>query len=92
MNCCPPIKANVTTFPIYFLLSLFARQAYAQITLHTDDLPRFYQAMDSVLTTSDTISQVAFIQRLYVDKVSVGLRSSEAVIHENGRNFAPKPS
>lgn len=47
---------------------------FSQIRLHTDDPPRFYQAMDSVLTTSDTTQQEAFIQRLYVDKASTGLK------------------
>ena len=46
----------------------------AQITLHTDDLPRFYQAFDSVMTTTDTAQQAAFIQKLYVDKASKGLK------------------
>jgi hypothetical protein len=46
----------------------------AQITLHTEDLPRFYQALDSVLTTQDTAKQLDFINKLYVEKASKGLK------------------
>ena len=53
-----------------FLINLPGK---AQITLHTDDLPRFYQALDSVMTTVDTAQQAAFIQTLYVNKASKGL-------------------
>lgn len=59
--------------PVLFLF-LFGGQGFAQINLHTEDLPRFYQAFDSVMTTADTARQLAFIQRLYVDKASTGLR------------------
>jgi hypothetical protein len=46
----------------------------AQINLHTEDLPRFYQAFDSVLTTTDSLKQIEIIQTLYVDKASKGLK------------------
>lgn len=55
-----------------FLLTKFPVEA--QINLHTDDLLRFYQAFDSVLTTRDTAQQNTFIQKLYVDKASQGLK------------------
>ena len=65
--------------PFRFLRVLFliliSGQAYAQINLHTEDLPRFYQAFDSVITTADTAQQSAFIRRLYVDKASTGLQA-----------------
>ncbi|RAI72984.1 hypothetical protein HMF3257_38315 [Spirosoma telluris] len=37
-----------------FLL-LLCGQTYAQINLNTEDLPRFWQAFDSVMTTADTV-------------------------------------
>lgn len=55
------------------LLVFFAHFTLAQVHLHTEDLPRFYQAFDSVLTTTDTSKQLAFIQKLYVDPASQGL-------------------
>lgn len=68
------MKLPYLKFTFLILQLLAIQNVFAQIRLHTDDLPRFYQAMDSVLTTSDTIQQEAFIQRLYVDKASTGLR------------------
>lgn len=63
---------------LHCLLMLFSClssfEVYSQIKLHTEDLPRFYQAFDSVMTTTDTSKQAAFIQRLYVDKASKGLK------------------
>jgi hypothetical protein len=56
------------------LLLFFSGQGHAQTKLHTEDLPRFYQAFDSVMTTADTVRQLDYIQRLYVDKGSVGLK------------------
>ena len=49
-------------------------KANGQVKLHTEDLPRFYEAFDSVMTTKDTLKQVSFIQKLYVDKASGGLK------------------
>lgn len=64
-----------TLFLAFTLSFLFTNHSSdAQIVLHTDDLPRFYQAFDSVMTTTDTAQQARFIQRLYVDKASAGLK------------------
>ena len=60
-----------------FLVPILCLQSFeglAQIKLHTEDLPRFFQAFDSVMTTTDTAKQAAFIQKLYVDKASKGLK------------------
>lgn len=63
------------TLSLYFTFLLLAPQeTYSQIRLHTEDLPRFYQALDSVMTTKDTVKQASFVQNLYVDKASKGLR------------------
>jgi hypothetical protein len=57
-----------------FLLVICSQKVTAQINLHTEDLPRFYQAFDSVLTTTDSLRQIEIIQTLYVDKASAGLK------------------
>lgn len=57
-----------------FLLIVFSQRVTAQINLHTEDLPRFYQAFDSLLTTTDSLRQIEIIQTLYVDKASAGLK------------------
>ncbi|TFF33390.1 Ig-like domain-containing protein [Mucilaginibacter psychrotolerans] len=43
--------------------------------VYTDDIDRFWKAYDSVATTSDTTKQVEFIQQLYVDKGTPGLKA-----------------
>lgn len=58
----------------FLLLIVTLCPSHAQVRLHSEDLPRFYQAFDSVLTTADTAEQTAIIQRLYVNKASQGLR------------------
>jgi len=67
---------NFNPFPWLATLWLLVLggKGYAQIKLHTEDLPRFYQAFDSVVATSDTSKQLALIQQLYVDKASSGLK------------------
>jgi hypothetical protein len=62
------------SFLIIALHLLFGGQILqAQIKLHTEDLPRFYQVFDSVHTTVDTIKQLDFIKKYYIDKGSKGL-------------------
>jgi hypothetical protein len=67
---------NLNSFPwlAALWLLILGGKGYTQIKLHTEDLPRFYQAFDSVVTTADTAKQLAFIQQLYVDKASSGLK------------------
>jgi hypothetical protein len=62
------------TFVAILLILFYGQTLKAQINLHTEDLPRFYQAFDSVLTTIDSVKQIDFINKLYVDKASNGLR------------------
>jgi Predicted Zn-dependent protease (DUF2268) len=46
----------------------------AQIEVITSDITNFWMAFDSVQTTSDTTKQKGFIQKLYLDKASLGLK------------------
>lgn len=57
-----------------FLLFNCNSNLFAQINLHTEDLPRFYQAFDSVLTTSDTSKQIEYINKIYIEPSSKGLK------------------
>ncbi|GAB4023140.1 DUF2268 domain-containing putative Zn-dependent protease [Spirosoma koreense] len=68
------LKNSLSFLSTTVLLLLMAFPGRAQINLHTDDLPRFYQAFDSVITTKDTAKQAVFIQKLYVDRASQGLK------------------
>lgn len=56
------------------LFFICTQKLTAQINLHTEDLPRFYQAFDSVFTTVDSSKQIKIIQDLYVNKASAGLK------------------
>ncbi len=58
---------------LFAILTLFGKNTVAQINLYSEDLPRFYQAFDSVLNITDSTKQMAFIKTLYVDKASTGL-------------------
>lgn len=53
---------------------LYGLKVQAQINIHTEDLPRFYQAFDSVFNTKDSLKQIQFFKRLYEDKASNGLK------------------
>ena len=49
---------NTPSFACILVLFLLTNlSGKAQITLHTDDLPRFFEAFDSVMTTTDTASR-----------------------------------
>lgn len=60
---------------IFLLLLFFTKyENIGQINLHTEDLPRFYQAFDSVLTTTDSLKKINFIKTIYENKASAGLK------------------
>ncbi len=65
-------RISSSLIALFFLFS--GQRTIAQIDLHTEDLPLFYQAFDSVLTTTDSLKQIEFISKLYVDKASKGLK------------------
>jgi hypothetical protein len=46
----------------------------AQIEVITSDINNFWTAFDSVQTTNDTAKQKEFIQKLYLDKATFGLK------------------
>ncbi len=55
--------------------SLVHAQRHHSKTVNTDDIDRYWQAYDSVVTTIDTAKQVDLMQRLYVDKGTPGLKA-----------------
>ncbi len=67
------MKKFLTGVILFNALLFCTINSKAQINLYTEDLPRFYEAFDSVATTIDSVRQMAFIQKLYVDKASEGL-------------------
>jgi hypothetical protein len=51
--------------------------------VHVEDISHFWVAYDSVQTTNDSLKQIDFIQRLYVDNGSIGLKE---FMEERGGN------
>ncbi|TDX02325.1 DUF2268 domain-containing putative Zn-dependent protease [Dinghuibacter silviterrae] len=47
----------------------------------TTDITHFWKAYDSVVTVTDTVAQDSFIQRLYLDQGSAGLKDISAIRH-----------
>lgn len=43
--------------------------------VHTSDIDHFWQAYDSIATTSDTTKQISIFQHLYVDRGTLGLHA-----------------
>jgi hypothetical protein len=58
-----------------FLPLTIQAQQHRISPVYTADIDRFWTAYDSTRTTPDTIKQVQFIQKLYVDKGTEGLHA-----------------
>lgn len=61
-------------FTFCFPLLIQAQQKKSKV-VYTDDIDRYWQAYDSIATTIDTAKQIDFMQRLYVDKGTPGLKA-----------------
>lgn len=68
-----------TCKPIFMLLIALAlgqsTKAQGQQKVFTEDIDRFWKAFDSVRTTTDSARQVNYIQTLYIDKGTEGLKA-----------------
>ena len=64
-------------FIIFFLLFTLSFVTLAQDTkkVFTADIDNFWIAYDSIQTTKDSVKQIGFIQNLYIDKGSKGLKA-----------------
>ena len=78
-------KLLVCTLTIVSLSCSAYAQQFSEQKIFTSDIDRFWVAYDSVLTTTDSAKQVHFIQTLYVDKGSRGLKAFMKV-----RNYTPQ--
>ena len=56
-----------------------------QLTFVTEDLDRFWQAYDSLQTTTDTVAQLDYLQRLYLAPATPGLDELR-----EARNYQPE--
>ncbi len=65
---------NTVKIILLFSILLRFQSIKTQINIHTEDLPRFYQAFDSVFAIRDSTHQVNIFKSLYEDKASIGLK------------------
>lgn len=56
-------------------------QLSAQQKVFTKDIDNFWTAFDSITTTKDSLQQIHFIQTLYIDKGTEGLKAFMAARH-----------
>lgn len=73
----PTLTSKLLTMKNYLIILsiLFFNSTFGQITkIFTSDIDNFWIAYDSVQTTKDTVKQVQFIQELYLDKATDGLK------------------
>ena len=66
------MKKLFTIILIFISFATLAQNENAKI--YTSDITNFWTAYDSVLTTKNEIKQIYFIQTLYVEKASAGLK------------------
>ena len=65
---------NRLILTLTFYISCSALFGQTKPKIFTSDITNFWIAYDSVLTTKDTLRQKDFIQRLYFDKATLGLK------------------
>lgn len=63
---------QIKYFPFWVLL--YVTTIEAQTVFHIKDIENFYEAFDSVQTTTDKLKQTEFVQRIYIEKGSLGLK------------------
>lgn len=66
------MKSRALLFTLFFYFSASAQTAQV---VFTSDIDRFWQAYDSIQTTKDSLLQLQYIQALYLDKATPGLKA-----------------
>lgn len=67
------MKRVFATILVYILS--FASKGQDTKKVFTSDIDNFWTAYDSIQTTNDSLKQIDFIQKLYIDKGTKGLRA-----------------
>jgi Bacterial Ig-like domain len=71
---------------LLFLFSLaFAQAQTAKANIITSDIDNFWAAYDKIITTRDTLQQMAYLNEMYIKKGSDGLKTIMEV-----KNYTPK--
>lgn len=69
------MKRVVVTALFFFVLLRSAEGQHANQKVYTSDIDNFWRAYDSCQTTNDSLMQLRFIQTLYVNKGTEGLKA-----------------
>ena len=74
-------------FAAFLLFCIFSFTSKGQDAkkVFTSDIDNFWIAYDSIQTTKDSVKQIDFIQKLYIDKGTKGLRAFMAVRDYNAK-------
>ena len=72
------MKRTFATILLLFILS-FTPKAQKDQKVFTVDIDNFWIAYDSIQSTKDSLKQIDFIQKLYIDKGTKGLKAFMAV-------------
>ena len=59
----------------FLITAYLPGQSYAQQKVFTTDIDNFWTAYDSIRTTKDSLKQIHFVQTLYIDKGTPGLKA-----------------
>lgn len=60
---------------LFIIFIFLSRQTSAQQKVFTQDIDNFWTSYDSIRTTDDSLKQIYFIQSLYIDKGTQGLKA-----------------
>jgi hypothetical protein len=76
--CCINTLTMTRTFLLFFTIFIVCYSGFGQKTVQkvfTSDIDNFWRAFDSVETTTDSLRQLHYIQSMYIDKGSKGLKA-----------------
>src|SRR6476660_3762951 len=69
------MKRKIVTILSFFAVFIDAAAQNNSKNVITSDIDNFWIAYDSCLTTTDSLKQLHYIQSLYVDKGTIGLKA-----------------
>ena len=80
-------KATLCTVLLFCNLFISNNLSAQEAIVHVDDVERFWIAYDSIQTTTDSMKQIDFIQRLYINKGTIGLKEFMGETGANAEKF-----
>ncbi len=69
------MKKTLSLFLLSFSIPVFSSGQNTTQNVFTSDIDNFWNAYDSIQTTNDSLKQIGFIQTLYIDKGTRGLKA-----------------